>query len=612
MFLWTVLLSTMLLSRAFQGRLSRDVRKSVMFVKIRRDWLVKPTPLNSATRFLCTTSHADDISRPPLKHQTSEKTSLIIDDNSSATNKTVKKSARVKTPKFTPVSLMNVDSARTELEWLDQEISRHDKLYYDNDQPEISDSAYDKLIRRAEALEGRFESLRGIVGKLNRVGSGRRNQKFNPFHHTRPMTSLDNAFSLDDVRQFFIKATKSFSTSSTDEDSNKLISNILSDNDGDNEKLVDETLDGASTQSGYPNNLSFSVEPKIDGLSLSLHYYNGSLIRAGTRGDGITGEDVTHNMKFIDDIPLTLKTPASSLIPASTWLQCIEVRGEVYMSKDDFAEANLKRIERNDTPFSNTRNAAAGSLRQLATSVGHEEELVREKNGKKDRKLKFFAYSLLQPSSFPVVVNSTLTSSSSSSTSSSSSSSSQEIIRPELISSPVNSQHQALKLLQEMGFKTAYTSENACRNLEEAITRCSEIQSRRGDFDYDIDGAVIKVDDVNLQRKLGEKTKSPKWAVAYKFPAEEAITELLDITLQVGRTGLITPVANLAPVKVGGVIIERATLHNENEVNRLGLENGCRVVLKRSGDVIPKIVRLADPPPHHLIIIYEEPLQDAE
>jgi len=425
---------------------------------------------------------------------------------------------------------MDEASALEELIRLNSEINYHDKLYFDENTPEISDAAFDKLVIRAQNLEQRFDSLKGTVEKLKRVGDGTRNAKFNPFFHSRSMLSLDNAFNEDDIRKFHNRTSAAIQDKDTD-------------------------------KSMTPDDYDYVVEPKIDGVSLSLHYVDGRLVRAGTRGDGIVGEDVTSNVMFMDDIPKVL--PVSRMIPMGGSKQdCLEVRGEVYITKSEFISLNKVLASNNATLLANSRNAAAGILRRISLAESASS-------------LKFFAYNVQQVTSFPE---------------------NQPYSEFDLKFISPSSQSRTLQFLRNLSFKVTKQWQS-CSTIEEVVAYCQEMETMRATLDYDIDGAVIKVDDSHLQALVGETSRIPRWAIAYKFTAEEAETKLLDILLQVGRTGLITPVALLEPVAVGGVTIERASLHNADEINRLKLRPGLSVRIKRSGDVIPKVIGLSQVQP---------------
>jgi len=413
-----------------------------------------------------------------------------------------------------PLSKMSEEDAREELLKLDMEIDGHAKAYYEMDSPEISDAAFDKLVRRAQDLEGKFETLQGIVKHLNRVGSSSSTSKFAPFNHTKSLLSLSNALNNEELDKFFVKcSTKIFSSPSKSSSST------------------------AMTTNSNENSIEYMVEPKIDGLSLALHYRDGQLVGAGTRGDGSVGENVTTNALMIKNVPKSLPLPVPSFI---------EIRGEVYISTADFLALNEKRIASNLSVRATPRNAAAGTLRQLDATV------VR------DRNLLFFAYELRG----------------------------MEIGK-------VASQKETLDTLTRLGFSVATPwklfslpqETEALKGFLDAMG--GEMRSRLG---FDTDGAVVKINRFDQREILGQQARYPNWAVAYKFQAQEADTVLKDIIVQVGRTGVLTPVAVLQRVQVGGVFVERATLHNELEIRRLGLRPGLSVRIKRTGDVIPKVI----------------------
>ena len=452
------------------------------------------------------------------------------------------------------IAHMDEAAALIELIRLNNEINYHDKLYFDENNPEISDAAFDKLIIRAQNLEERFANLKGTVDKLKRVGGGKRNEKFNPFYHSRSMLSLDNAFNEDDITKFH----------------NRIISGIQEKTSSSSTSSSSSSLDSIDH-----HQFNYVVEPKIDGVSLSLHYVNGQLVRAGTRGDGTIGEDVTKNVNFISDIPKTLPSNYRDIWSTLSNEQqhCVEIRGEIYMTKSEFLSLNKVLSSNNETLLANSRNAAAGSLRRLSSIESS------------SKTLKFFAYFIQQVSSFPE--NQTFSDLSIDYT------------------TPMY-QSESLEILKKLKFQVA-KKWKLCSTIDEVISYCKDMELSRDKIDYDIDGAVIKIDDTKLQSKIGETSRIPKWATAYKFAAEEAETKLIDILLQVGRTGLITPVAQLEPVKVGGVIIERATLHNADEINRLKLRKGVTVKIKRSGDVIPKVIGRSNFDNNNNCLLYTSP-----
>ncbi|MCZ2328657.1 NAD-dependent DNA ligase LigA [Bartonella sp. F02] len=396
--------------------------------------------------------------------------------------------------------------AASELEWLAKEIARHDVLYNNEDQPEISDADYDALRRRNEEIEALFPELIRADSPSYKVGAPV-SEKFEKSVHAQAMLSLDNAFNFEDVSEFM--------------------------------QRIRRFLQLPETQI-----LEITAEPKIDGLSLSLRYEKGKLVRAVTRGDGYVGENVTLNARTISDIPQILQ---------GEFPHIIEVRGEVYMGRDDFQELNMSQQEEGKSPFANPRNAAAGSLRQLDSRVTAK------------RKLKFFAYAWGEVSEMPA-----------------------------------HSQIEMIEKLKEYGFVTNSLT-NVFEKVEDLISYYHSIEECRPHLNYDIDGVVYKVNDLALQMRLGFVSRSPRWAIAHKFPAERAMALLKDIDIQVGRTGALTPVARLIPVTVGGVVITNASLHNEDYIKGIGnkgetlregrdIRIGDTIIVQRAGDVIPQIV----------------------
>lgn len=387
--------------------------------------------------------------------------------------------------------------ARIEHARLTEELSKHDQRYYQEDAPIISDAQYDALRRRYEALEKLFPELVTDQSLTQKVGS-KPSEKFAKIKHSIPMLSLGNVFTDDDVSDFVAR--------------------------------VRRFLGQAESQQ-----ICFTAEPKIDGLSCSLRYERGMFISAATRGDGFEGEDVTANIKTLKEIPLHLTGAPPEVL---------EVRGEVYMTHEDFQALNLRQQSQSKALFANPRNAAAGSLRQLDAKITA------------TRPLHFFAYAWGAVSQMPAATQAGVL----------------EAFKS--YSLPVN------------------PLTRLCCTLEEMLDHFQFIESQRATLGYDIDGVVYKVDSIELQNRLGFVSRAPRWAVAHKFPAEQATTIVRDIEIQVGRTGALTPVARLAPVTVGGVIVSNATLHNEEEISRKDIRIGDTVVIQRAGDVIPQIAHV--------------------
>jgi len=401
----------------------------------------------------------------------------------------------------TPVEDLSREQAKAELARLAETIAKHDAAYYQEDAPQISDAEYDALRRRNEAIEARFPDLMREDSPSQRVGAAPASG-FEEAEHLIPMLSLGNAFDEDDLREFLARIRRFLGM-------------------GENEALT------------------LTAEPKIDGLSANLRYDEGKLVLGATRGDGRVGENVTANLRTLGDIPDAL---AGDDCPKRT-----EIRGEVYLSHEDFAALN-KRQEADGKPtYANPRNAAAGSLRQI------------DPDKTAERPLKFFAYAWGQ------------------------------------VSEPIaDTQEAAVARLKRWGFPTNPDMKTVS-SLDEMMAVYRDLEARRAELGYDIDGVVYKVNDLALQERLGFVSRAPRWAIAMKFPPEQATTVLERIEIQVGRTGALTPVAKLTPVTVGGVVVSNATLHNEDEIARKDVRPGDTVVVQRAGDVIPQIVRVVDP-----------------
>ncbi len=385
-----------------------------------------------------------------------------------------------------------------QIEKLRDEIRRHEELYYVQDNPEISDAEYDRLIEQLQKLETQHPEYLTRDSPTQRVG-GRPSEGFSEVVHRRPMLSLDNSYNIEELRAF--------------------------------DQRCRRLAEGRA--------LEYVAELKIDGLSISVHYENQVLMRGVTRGDGRIGEDVTQNARTIRSIPLKLRNK-------DTAVKDVEVRGEVFIPRRVFERINLEREEQGEPRFANARNAAAGTIRQLDSKIVA------------SRKLEMFAYDLIAGDRKPFATH-----------------------------------WEALNWMERVGLRV--NPERAlCDSIEKVIDFAGKIEARRDDLDYEIDGLVVKVNSTALQDEFGATNKAPRWAIAYKYAARQATTKVLAITVQVGRTGALTPVANLEPVSLAGTTVSRATLHNPDEVKRLGIRIGDWVLIEKGGDVIPKVLKVIE------------------
>ena len=395
---------------------------------------------------------------------------------------------------LTPTAKLTEEQAAGELQRLAKLIAEHDKRYYQQDAPTVSDAEYDALRQRNNEIEARFPELIRKDSPSQKVGATPTG-KFKKVRHAIPMLSLDNAFTDEDVTEFVDRVVRFLK--------------------------LDEVP-------------AFTAEPKIDGLSLSLRYEGGMLVTGATRGDGTVGEDVTANVKTLSDIPQTLK---GRNIP-----DVVEVRGEVYMTHEEFIALNKRQAAAEEPVYANPRNSAAGSLRQKDPSITA------------SRNLNFFAYAW-----------------------------------GEMSAMPEPTQADMVHWLGERGF-IINPLFRVCTSVETMLEMYREIEGKRATLGYDIDGVVYKLNRLDWQGRLGFVSRSPRWAIAHKFPAEKATTIVRDIDIQGGRTGALTPVAKLEPVTVGGVVVQNATLHNEDEINRKDVRIGDTVTIQRAGDVIPQVL----------------------
>lgn len=387
---------------------------------------------------------------------------------------------------------MDMISAERRVKELTKQLEYHNNLYYNMDEPEISDFEYDKMLRELEKLEEQFPTLKSPLSPTNRVG-GNAGKKFSPVTHTVVMESLHDSFSHDELRDFDRKVRE------------------------------------------VSSNVQYVVEPKFDGLSVSCEYENGVFVRGSTRGDGTTGEDVTDNLMTIKSLPKRIANAPEYL----------EVRGEVYMSFESFNELTKRQEENEEKTFKNPRNAAAGSLRQKNAKITAQ------------RKLDIYVFNIQQVRGAELTTHS-----------------------------------QSLNYLTELGFPTAFYK--VYDNIDDVISEIERIGDMRGSFDYAIDGAVVKVNSFETRSLLGSTAKYPKWAEAYKYPPEEKPTKLLNIEINVGRTGVLTPVGNFEPVLLAGTTVSRATLHNKDFIEEKGICVGDTVIIRKAGEIIPEVLSVKE------------------
>lgn len=401
-------------------------------------------------------------------------------------------------PKIDVANIKSKKDAKSAVKKLSDAIHFHNYRYYVLDSPVIPDLEYDQLLLQLQELEDRYPDLKIATSPTQQVG-GEPREELGLVTHPIPMVSLKTVYEEDVVRAF------------------------------------DATC---RTELGI-SEVEYVAELKFDGLAVELVYENGNLVVASTRGDGETGEDVTANIKTIKEVPLVLMSHEGMSPPNR-----LVVRGEVYMSYARFNELNNKREENGEPLFANPRNAAAGSLRQLDSTVTAK------------RSLQIFLYGVAEASGYSF-----------------------------------ETQWESLQTLPKWGFKVNTKHSQICKGIDEALDYHREVEEKRDDFPYEIDGVVFKVNSIADQERLGMRARDPRWAIAYKFKARQATTQLIDISVQVGRTGRLTPVAELAPVNIGGVEVSRASLHNLSEIERKDIRIGDIVVVERAGDVIPQVVR---------------------
>ncbi|MGE0085534.1 MAG: NAD-dependent DNA ligase LigA [Desulfococcaceae bacterium] len=393
------------------------------------------------------------------------------------------------------------DETLHRIAFLRKELHRHNHRYYVLDDPEISDAEYDRLMRELTELETAHPELASPDSPTVRVGAAPLSE-FDTVQHSVPMLSLDNAFSEGELADFDKRVRKNLETDAQ---------------------------------------ILYTAEPKLDGLAVELVYEKGRLVTASTRGDGVTGELITENVRTIRSVPLVLHAENQAIVPS-----LLEVRGEVFMGHEGFRKLNEQRLKNEEAPFANPRNAAAGSLRQLDSRITAK------------RPLEIFLYGLGNYTDLQI-----------------------------------NSHWEMLQMLKNLGFRINPLI-RACIPLSEVVAFYHELSAMRHTLAYDIDGMVVKVDRLDWQAELGAKSRSPRWAIAWKFAAVQESTRIVGIDVQVGRTGALTPVARLEPVSVGGVTVSNATLHNEDEIRRKDIRIGDTVLIQRAGDVIPEVVKVIE------------------
>ncbi|MES2677576.1 MAG: NAD-dependent DNA ligase LigA [Pseudomonadota bacterium] len=401
-----------------------------------------------------------------------------------------------------------------QIKQLRAQIAKHDIAYHTNDNPTISDAEYDALKQELTKLEDENPEYKIIDDLFSKVGAQPLDE-FAKVVHKKPMLSLANGFEAEDIADFMERI-------------NRFLGNIPTN------KVSESLFDFAAPKVDF---IALFCEPKIDGLSFSARYENGKFVQAATRGDGEIGEDITHNIATVSNFPQILQSQNPPKI--------LEVRGEVYMTKQDFAQLNLRQQEIGGKIFANPRNAAAGSLRQLDSKITAA------------RKLSYFAYGIGEVSDDFIC----------------------------------NSQEQLFNHLKSFGFSVEPHSK-LCRSLDEVLKLYQEIADIRYSLQYDLDGMVYKVNEFALQNRLGFISKSPRWAIAHKFAAQKSKTVIEKIIIQVGRTGALTPVAELVPVNIGGVLVSRATLHNQDEIAAKDIRENDLVLIQRAGDVIPQVLEV--------------------